>query len=77
VRPHPCYEVSQDPCARVGELAEGLKIAPSTVSHHLKELRNVGLIRMEKWGRHVICSVDSSVLDELGEFLGRLPASCD
>ena len=30
----------------VGELGQDLEIDPSTVSHHLKELRRAGLIRM-------------------------------
>lgn len=59
------------PCACVGDLAQGLGIAPSTVSHHLSELRNAGLIRMEKRGRHVVCSLDRTFINELVRLLGR------
>ena len=42
----------------VGELSQGLEIDPSTVSHHLKELRRSGLIRMERRGKNMLCWVD-------------------
>ncbi len=42
----------------VGELGQDLQIDPSTVSHHLKELRRSGLIRMERRGKNIICWVD-------------------
>jgi ArsR family transcriptional regulator, arsenate/arsenite/antimonite-responsive transcriptional repressor len=42
----------------VGELSQGLEIDPSTVSHHLKELRRSGLIRMERRGKNILCWVD-------------------
>jgi len=42
----------------VGELGQNLEIDPSTVSHHLKELRRSGLIRMERRGKNMLCWVD-------------------
>ena len=52
----------------VGELGEGLEIAPSTLSHHLKELNRAGLVQMERHGKTVQCWVDASVLEELSDF---------
>jgi len=52
----------------VGDLGEGLDIAPSTLSHHLKELNRVGLVQMERRGKNVDCWVDSAVLTELKAF---------
>ncbi|MFZ4452616.1 ArsR/SmtB family transcription factor [Salibacterium aidingense] len=52
----------------VGELGEGLGIAPSTVSHHLKELRQAGLIRMERSGKNIECWVEPETLDHLVHF---------
>jgi ArsR family transcriptional regulator len=49
----------------VGELGAGLDLAPSTVSHHLKELRRAGLIRCERRGRFVDCWVDPETLRDL------------
>ncbi len=52
-----------------GEIAGHLDIVPSTVSHHLKELRNAGIIRMERKGQKVECWVDPEILAELAAFL--------
>jgi ArsR family transcriptional regulator len=52
----------------VGELGEGLEIAPSTLSHHLKELHRAGLVQMERRGRTVECWVEAAVLKELSDF---------
>ena len=54
--------------ACVGDLSRDLKIAASTVSHHLKELRQAGLIHMERTGKTVACWVDRDVLDDLAGF---------
>ena len=52
----------------VGDLAQELDIAPSTVSHHLKELTHAGLIATERCGREIRCWVEPDVLRELGGF---------
>ncbi len=52
----------------VGELGEGLEIAPSTLSHHLKELNRAGLVQMQRRGKTVECWVDRAVLEELSDF---------
>ena len=58
------------PC--VGELVQALDIAPSTVSHHLKELRQAGLIRMDRAGQRVRCLVERSALVELAGFFAQV-----
>ncbi len=52
----------------VGDLGEGLDIAASTLSHHLKELNRVGLVQMERRGKNVDCWVDPAVLNDLKSF---------
>ena len=52
----------------VGELGEGLEIAPSTLSHHLKELKRAGLVAMRRRGKHVECWVEPQVLADLADF---------
>jgi ArsR family transcriptional regulator len=49
-------------------MGEGMKIAPSTLSHHLKALHYAGLIEMERQGKHINCWIDPGVLDMLSEF---------
>ena len=56
-------------CRCVGDLTEGLDIAPSTASHHLKELRQAGLIKTRRRGRLVECWIDPAVMKELAEYL--------
>lgn len=52
----------------VGELGEGIDIAPSTLSHHLKELNRAGLVQMERRGKLVECWVEPETLIELAGF---------
>lgn len=41
----------------------------STVSHHLKELREAGLIQMERSGKTMVCSLEREALRRLAEEL--------
>ena len=49
----------------VGDLDSQLDIAPSTLSHHLKELNRAGLINMKRDGKQVICSVNTDMMQQL------------
>jgi len=55
-------------CFSVGALGEGLDIAPSTLSHHLKELHRAGLIMMRRQGKNVECWIEPAVLDAMSRF---------
>ncbi len=57
--------------ACVGDLSKGLDISPSTVSHHLKELRQAGIITMERDGQHVQCCPNLEVVAQLNAFIGE------
>ena len=52
----------------VGDLGEGLGIAPSTLSHHLKELHRAGLVQMLRNGKNVECWVEPETLQQLSQF---------
>lgn len=52
------------------EFAEQLGLAPSTVSHHFKELRNSGLIHMRREGKKVFVWIDGDAVKELRSVLG-------
>lgn len=58
-------EGSPESCVCVSDLSEGLNLAPSTVSHHIKELRQAGLIKSERNGQTVECWIDPNVLNEI------------
>ncbi|MGD0856857.1 MAG: metalloregulator ArsR/SmtB family transcription factor [Dehalococcoidia bacterium] len=55
-------------CECVGELGSTLGIAPSTVSHHLKELYRAGLIKMSRNGQRIDCSIDPEIIKALEDF---------
>ena len=52
----------------VGKLGKDLGIAPSTISHHIKELYQAGLIKTKRRGQTVECWVDPETLDSLATF---------
>jgi ArsR family transcriptional regulator len=63
-------EVSEGGIDRtVSEIAKAFDLALSTVSHHLKELRNAGVILCEKRGKQVYCRVNSALLEDLERFM--------
>ena len=59
-------------CVCVGELGRDLGIVPSTVSHHIKELRHAGLIQMERCGQTIQCTIAPDALQELSRFLAEI-----
>lgn len=56
----------------ISRLAAEFDLTLSTVSHHLRELRNAGLIRCEKVGQSVYCTPDLDTLHEIDRFLGEV-----
>ena len=60
--------IDEDSCAYVGELADEVEIVKSTVSHHIKELKRVGLLRTERRGQKIACWVDPQLVNELHSF---------
>jgi DNA-binding transcriptional ArsR family regulator len=53
----------------IGELGKNLRIVPSTLSHHIKELRRAGLIHVERNGKNVECWVDRETVLALADLL--------
>ena len=50
----------------------GAEKITSTISHHLHELEGAGLIRIEKRGKHSLCSLDQAQLEGLAAYLQGL-----
>jgi DNA-binding transcriptional ArsR family regulator len=63
-----CHLTDEGAERTVSEIAKAFDLALSTVSHHIKELRNAGLIRCERDGQRVYCSVNDKLLRELKGF---------
>lgn len=59
---------SDKPNECVGDLVSDLGIAPSTVSHHLKELYRAGLIKTRRQGQRIECSANLDILKDLSDF---------
>ena len=57
----------------IKELAGSLKITVPTVSHHVKQLINAGLVSARKEGRWVYCRIDQEAFDAARKFLGDFP----
>jgi DNA-binding transcriptional ArsR family regulator len=56
-----------------GALAEHLGVGATTLSFHLKELTNSGLVTQERLGRYLIYRAS---FDQMNELLGYLTANC-
>lgn len=56
-----------------GALAEQLAIAPSSLSFHLAQLANAGLVRQDRQGRSIIYSADFA---EMNRLVGYLTENC-
>ncbi len=60
----------------VGELGEELNIAASTVSHHIKELRQAGIIVVERRGKNIECWINEEAVAALRALLGSGGGAC-
>ena len=52
-----------------GAVSERLKVPGATLSFHLKELRNAGMVSCQREGRSLIYSPDFAAMNALLEFL--------
>lgn len=53
----------------VGDVGKDLGIARTTVSHHVKELRRAGLLKVERRGRNIECWLGDETVRELIDLL--------
>jgi ArsR family transcriptional regulator len=56
-----------------GTMAEGLSIAPNTLSFHLKEMAHAGLVTQERASRNIIYR---AAFDHMNALLGYLTENC-
>ena len=53
----------------VTSIARSLKIGAPTISHHLKELTDAGLITTERKGKFLVATVNGEIADEISQML--------
>ena len=63
--------MTESPICCVDEIVDKFDMAQSSVSQHLKELHNAGLLRRRKKAQWVYYSVDREMLEELVEYLNQ------
>lgn len=56
-----------------GVMAEGVGIAPTSLSFHLKELMNAGLVTQERHGRNLVYR---AAYEQMNQLLGYLTENC-
>jgi len=64
-------------CACVSALGKHLDLAPSTVSHHIKELARAGLIIMTRKGQMVECQANMATVRLLTEYFQSMTKTED
>ena len=65
------FDVEETPICCVDEIVDKFDMAQSSVSQHLKELHNAGLLQRRKKAQWVYYSVDRKVLEKLVEYLNQ------
>ena len=52
-----------------GDIAEEFPMTRASLSHHFNALKAADLVRTERRGQHIVYSLNTSVLDEVGALL--------
>ncbi|MFZ5560947.1 MAG: ArsR/SmtB family transcription factor [Pseudomonadota bacterium] len=55
----------------LAHLIDSLEIGAPTVSHHTKELVDAGLIKVQREGRFIRCTLEEGMRARLAAFFGR------
>jgi DNA-binding transcriptional ArsR family regulator len=69
--------LSQHQGSLCGEIVNAIPLSQSTISQHLKELRNAGLIKGDIDGPSVHYSIDEKIWSRARRALGNLFENCD
>jgi ArsR family transcriptional regulator len=55
-------------CSCVGDIVERFRLAPSTISHHIKELAMAGLVKVERNGQFIRVFPNPEALKAISAF---------
>ena len=66
------FDVQEGAICCVEEIVNKFSMAQSTISQHLKELHNAGLLERHKKAQWVYYTVNRLTLEDLGEYLRQL-----
>lgn len=66
-----CYKTGGE--CFVADIIDSLNIGAPTVSHHLKELANAGLITTEKRGKYLVAKINEETLMEVNSVFAFKP----
>ncbi len=64
-------------CSCVGDIVERFKLAPSTISHHIKELALAGLVKVERNGQFIRVFPNPEALKAISTFSESLVQEID
>ena len=56
----------------VCELSKGLDASDALISHHVKKLREAGLVKTRRLGQRLHCALDTDAFEELSSALDEL-----
>jgi len=71
-------ETCAEQCSCVGDIVERFRLAPSTISHHIKELAMAGLVKVERNGQFIRIFPNPGALKAISTFsdaLLRMPSN--
>lgn len=68
-------DLLKDKDMSAGDIAEHFNIGKPTISHHLDLLRQAGLVTSEKQGQFIIYSINTTVLDEMLQWIYQIKSN--
>lgn len=63
-----CFETETTECF-ITDIMDSMKIGAPTVSHHMKELTNAGLVITERRGKFLAAKINDELLKEIASLL--------